>query len=341
VHLGFLGALSGAGGQLGQSIEQGAELAVNRYNKLHPDCAVSVVKLDSAGDPVKAPSLATQAAGDTQMVGLIGPLFSGESESSVPLLTRAGLPAITPSASRSALSGHGWRVFHRAIANDTEQGPAAARYIRDELHADKVFVIDDGSAYGQLVAGGARQGLGGAVVGTDRVLTGRSLSGIVQRVKTTGASVVYYGGYYDGAGPLLKELRAAGVTAAVVGGDGIDDPSLASLAGGQDIDGTVATAPVTPASDAGFLAAFRSAYGEPSPYAGVAYDVANIFLVGIEHGVGTRAAMLDFVNSYDGAGVCGGYRFTANGELDPSRVRVGILVFRGGQFVYERSEPGQ
>jgi branched-chain amino acid transport system substrate-binding protein len=339
VHLGFLGALSGVGGQLGQSIEQGAELAIDRYNKLHPDCAVTLVKLDSAGDPARAPSLATQALRDTRLVGLIGPLFSGESEAAVPLLNRVGLPVITPSASRDSLSRHGWRVFHRAIANDAEQGPAAAHYIRAELHADKVFVIDDGSAYGQLVAGRVRQRLGGAVVGTDRVPVGHGLSGTVQRVKTSGASVVYFGGYYDGAGPLLKKLRTAGVTATLVGGDGIDDPSLASLAGGQDIDGTVATAPLTPASDPAFLAAFRSAYGEPLPYSGIAYDVANIFLLGIEHGAGTRATMLDFVNSYDGTGVAGGYQFTSHGELDPSRARVAILVFHGGQFGYERSEP--
>jgi branched-chain amino acid transport system substrate-binding protein len=339
-HLGFLGPLNGPAGDFGTSIKQGAQLAVDGYNAQHPGCTVTLVPLDSQGEPTLVPALAHQAVADPQLLGIVGPVLSSESEVAGPTLNQAGLALITPSASRGTLSAHGWRVFHRAIPNDVSQGPAAGHYIKDGLHADKVFVVDDGSIYGVEMTTGVRPVLGSAVVGTDRVRAGGSFAGTAAKVKASGATVVYYGGYYDAAGALLNQLRSAGVTATLVGGDGMDDPSLPNNAGGQSMDGTVVTNLVAPATDPGFVAGYRGAYGTtPGDYSGPAYDAANIFLLGLGHGVGTRAAMLDFVNRYAGNGVGGSYRFTPSGDLDVSGAKVAILVYQGGQFTYQTSEP--
>ncbi len=342
-HLGFLGALSGAAAGFGGSVHQGAQLAVAQYNAAHPTCPVTLVDLDSAGDPTTAVQRALVAVADPRMVGLIGPLMSGEAAATLPTFQRAGLPVITASATAPGLSEGGWSVFHRAIANNTAEGPAAARYIREDLHADKVFVVDDGSPYGTLVAGGARRGLGSAVVGMARVWQGQqTFTDTVARIKASGATVVYYGGYYTEAGPLLHDLGAAGVTARMVGGDGLHDSSLITTAGGSNAEGTAVTGVCVPAKDIDFVTAFRTRFSvEPGMYSGTAYDVANIFLVGIEHGIGTRARMAHFVDTYDGTGVSGGYRFTARGELDPRRVAIGIFVVAGTEFEYVRSEQGQ
>jgi branched-chain amino acid transport system substrate-binding protein len=341
-HLGYLGPLSDAAGDFGTSIKQGAQLAVDRYNAEHLGCEVSLVPLDSQGDPDRASAQAQQAVDDRLMLGVIGPVLAGETEAALPVLNRASLATITPSASQSTLSTHGWRVFHRAIPSDGAQGPAAAHYITDALHANKVFVIDDGSSYGVAMTGGVRAALGRAVVGTDRVRAGRSFAGTVTKVKASGATVVYYGGFYDTAGALLNQMRTAGVTATLVGGDGMHDATLSTSAGGQSLNGTVITNLVAPASDPGFVAGYRGAYQTgPGDYSGTAYDVANIFLLGLGHGVGTRADMLNFVNTYAGSGVAGTYRFTPVGDLDPGGAKVAILVYQHGWFLYQTSEPAQ
>jgi branched-chain amino acid transport system substrate-binding protein len=342
--LGFLGPLTGPAGNLATSIWQGAQLAVDQYNQAHPGCTVTLADFDSQTDPSRAPALATAAAADPQLVGIIGPLLSREASAALPILNRAGLTAITPSASDTKLSGSGWRVFHRAIANDAGQGAAAALYIAQELHAVKVFVIDDGSPYGTTVAGAVRRGLGGAVAGTDRIRQGqRAFPGTVGKVQASGATAVFFGGYFDDAGPLLKALRTAAVTATFVGGDGIQGPPFVDGATGQFVEGAVATLPCRPSLDLGFDSAFRAAFqAGPGNFSGIAYDVASIYLTGLAHGVGTRADMLSFVNSFDGTGgVSGGYKFTATGELDPSRSNVAIFVVHSGRFSYDHTISGQ
>jgi branched-chain amino acid transport system substrate-binding protein len=340
--LAFVGSLTGRVGPLGTSIHQGAQLAVDEYNKAHAGCTVTLADFDMQSDSGRAATVATAAAADQQVIGVIGPVLTSEVNGALPVLDRAGLTAITPTATTSGLSANGWRVFHRAVPNDVAQGTAAARYISQELHATKVFVVDDGSPYGSLLAGTVRAGLGGAVAGTDRVRGGQTtFPTTVARIKGSGATAVFYGGYSDEAGALLTQLRAAGSTATLVGGDGILDPTFVTAAG-QNAEGAATTCSCVPPTDLRFDSAYRAAFSTgPGYYSGTGYDVANIFLVGLAHGVGTRADMLAFVNSFDGTGICGGYRFTGTGELDPARVSVAVFVVRGGQFTYDRSEPGQ
>ena len=340
--LAFIGSLTGPVGSLATSVRQGAQLAINEYNQAHAGCTVTLVDFDTQGDTGRTTTVATAAAADQQVVGVIGPLLSREVNGALPVLDRAGLTAITATATTPGLSTNGWRVFHRAIPHDAEQGTAAARYISRDLHATKVFVVDNGSQYGATIAETVRSALGGAVAGTDRGHQGQtSFTTTVGRIKASGATAVFYGGFADEAGALVTQLRAAGSTATLVGGDGINESTFIAAAG-QNAEGAVSTCACVPSTDPRFDSAFRTAYGVgPGDYSGTAYDVANIFLVGLAHGVGTRADMLGFVNAFDGTGVSGGYRFTGTGELDPARVSVAVFVVRGGRFTYDRAEPGQ
>lgn len=337
-HLAVLGALSGSSASLGISIRQGAQVAVDRYNQQHSGCAVTLVGLDSGGDSTKAATLAAQAVADPHMMGLIGPVFSSEATSVLPVLDRAGLTAITPSASDAGLSTTGGHVFHRAIVSDTAQATATAAYIRDTMAAKRVFIVDDDSSYGARTSDAVQSALAGLVVGTDRVTRGQSLAGAVADLKRSGADVVYYGGFYYGAGPLLSAMRKAGVTTPLIGGEGIDDPAFFTQAAGGDVDGTLAScAACRPISDAGFLGAFHAAFhAEPTGYAAVAYDTANIFLSGLAHGAGTRPAMLAYVNAYNAAGMAGRYRFdrSGTGELAAGYGTVGIVRADAGTFTW-------
>ena len=124
LELAFFGALTGSSANLGVNIKNGAQLAVNQYDTKNPDCKVTLKGFDSQGDPAVAPGLARQVVADPKIVGVIGPAFSGESEAANPIFNDAGLPVITPSATRVSLSTHGWKIFHRALGNDGSQGPA-------------------------------------------------------------------------------------------------------------------------------------------------------------------------------------------------------------------------
>lgn len=346
LKIAYFGALTGSAANLGINIKNGAKLAVDQYNEKNQDCTAELKEFDSEGSPDKAPGLARQLVTDDKIIGIIGPAFSGESEAANPIFNEAGIPVVTPSATRPSLSTKGWKVFHRAVANDDSQGPAAGNYIKTVLKADKVYVVDDGSAYGAGLADAVKQVLGGAVIGTDKVAADgkqTDFSATVTKVSSSGATVMFYGGYYQNAGLLRKQLTDKGWAGTMVAGDGVNDPGFVKAAGNAAAAGTVLTCPCAPASQAkgSFVTDYKAKWNQdPGTYSDVAFDVANIFLQGIQAGNTTTAKMLEYVNGTNYTGIANTYKFTDTGELDPSLFIVwAFKVDPAGAVVPDQAAP--
>lgn len=341
----FFGALTGSSAALGINENNGVKLAVDKYNKENADCKVELASLDSQGSPDQAPGLAQKAIDDTKILGVVGPAYSGESEAAGPLFNEAGLVAITASATRPSLAEQKWKTFFRAVGNDFSQGPAAGNYIKNVMKADKVYVIDDQSAYGAGLADEVKKVLGSAVVGSDKVQgEGKQteFSGVVTKVKAANVKAIFYGGYYQEAGLIRKQLTAAGVTAPLVAGDGVNDGAYITSAGQAAAEGTILTCPCQPAAEARgtFVQEFKALNGtDPGTYSDTAYDAANILLAGIKAGKTSRESLLEFVKGYSGEGVAASYKFTETGELDPAQVKVWAFKVTGGKVVPDQEIP--
>jgi branched-chain amino acid transport system substrate-binding protein len=315
----FLGATTGDYGALGLNMVGGIKLALDEYNKKHSDCTVSFKEFDSQGDPTKATPLATKIVGDSSIVGLVGPGFSGESLATGKTFDAAGLPVISPSATNVTITDQGWTTWHRVIGNDSAQGAADAKYITDTVGASKPFVIDDGSDYGKGLATYVKKALGSAVSGTDVVQTGQTdFSASVTAVQGADADAVFYGGYYAEAGLLAKQLRQAGYKGLFMSGDGSEDPAFVKAAGAAAANGAILTAPAGPAP-ADFNTKYKAVNNvDAGLYSTQSYDAANIFLAGIDSGASDYAAMNDFINSYTGEGVSGPIAFDDKGDIKQS-----------------------
>jgi len=331
--LAYFGALTGSSANLGVNIEQGFELAINQYNtKKGSDC-ITVAKFDSQGEPGVAPGVARNLVADKKILGIVGPPFSGESEAAVPIFEAAGIPSVTPSATRVSLTANGWKTFHRAVANDDAQGPAAAAYIKDNLKATKVFVADDQSAYGAGLAEVVKTKLGALVVATDKTEgDGKQadFSALVQKVQSSGATALFYGGYYTNAGIIRKQLTAAGWKGTLLGGDGMKDPGLSKASGVQAAVGTVVTCPCSPPEAAGgtFVNDYKAKWNQDAgTYSDVAFDAANIFLQGIDAGNNTTTKLNDYLKTVNYKGIANTYKFTETGELDPNFIKVWAFKF--------------
>ncbi|WP_432975823.1 branched-chain amino acid ABC transporter substrate-binding protein [Dactylosporangium sp. CA-233914] len=345
LELAYFGALTGSSANLGVNIEQGAELAVIQYNEKHKDCQVTLKKFDSQGSPDVAPGLARQLIQDKKIVGIIGPPFSGESEVADPIFNEAGIPLITPSATRTSLSANGWKIFHRAVASDSAQGPAAGNYIKSTLKATKVFVVDDQSAYGAGLADQVKTVLGSAVVGTDKVQADgkqTDFSSTVTKVTSSGAEALFYGGYYQNAGLLRKQLTGAGWKGVLVAGDGVNDPGYIKAAGNDAAEGSILTCPCAPASKAGgtFVADYKAKWNvDAGTYSDVAYDAANIFLQGIDAGNTTAEKLNTYLSTVNYKGIANTYKFTDKGELDPAQIIVWAFKVTKGEVVPDVEAP--
>ncbi|GLY01952.1 MULTISPECIES: branched-chain amino acid ABC transporter substrate-binding protein [Actinoplanes] len=330
----IFGAFSGDNAGLVLPSLNGAKLALKQHNAANADCQITMQEFDTQGDPAQATPIANQIAGDASFLGVIGGHFSGESDATMPVYEAAGLVMVSPSATRTDLTSKGNKSFFRVVGNDGTQAGAVATYLKSQ-NAAKVFVIDDGSAYGAGITADLGTNLGSTIVGTDKIQEKQSqFDATISKIKTAGADFVFFGGYTREAAPLVRQMRAAGVQAKFVGPDAVYDPAFPAGASGG-AEGAIITCPCLPPDKAGgtFDADYKAEYGQAvGSYGAEGFDSAQILIDAFKAGKKTRADILAFVKAYDKQGVSKYIKFAENGDVDPSKVVIWSYQVKGTGF---------
>jgi branched-chain amino acid transport system substrate-binding protein len=345
--IGFVGALSGDYAQLGINEKQGAELAIEQaMNSGKYDFKVKLNPQDSQGDPTQAKPAAATLIADQNVVAVIGPAFSGESEAVVPDFCAATppMPVVTPSASKGTLEDNGWKCWHRIIPNDNVEGSQGADWLA-RTGAHKVYVLDDASPYGQGVAQTMARELRakGVQVVTNSVpaTTTKNYAPIANTIVNSGADALFYGGYDANTALLARALKAAGFKGREVTGNGSKDSTFTKNAGAAG-NGWYFTCGCQDATTAPSAAAFATAYKqrwgeEPSTYSPEAYDAANLIMDAMSKaeatGAITRTSILTALNNEDYKGITTTIKFQANGEVVPSNLVVNLFQQKNGKIV--------
>ncbi len=330
----IFGAFSGDNAGLVLPSLNGAKLALKQHNEANPDCKVEMVEFDTQGDPAQATPVANQVAGDQSFLGVIGGHFSGESDATMPVYEAAGMAMVAPSATRTDLTQKGNKSFFRVVGNDGTQAGAVSTFLKAQ-NAQRVFLIDDGSAYGAGITAELTKNLGATVAASDKIQERQSqFDATVSKIKAANADFVFYGGYTREASPLVRQMRAAGVQAKFVGPDGLYDPAFPQGASGG-AEGSIITCPCLPADKAGgtFSADYQKEFGQaPGSYGAEGFDAAKIFADAFKDGKKTRAEILEYVKAYDKQGVSKYIKFADNGDVDPSKVVIWSYQIKGTTF---------
>ena len=138
-----MSALTGPDSGLGKAIARGAGLALTEFTDANPECDLHLDRVDTQGLPERATTAARRIVRDAEIVGVVGPAFSGEALAAGTILDDAGVPFVTPSATNPALSKRGWTTFHRVPASDAVLGAATATVIRERADGGRVVDRDD------------------------------------------------------------------------------------------------------------------------------------------------------------------------------------------------------
>ncbi|MDP9403232.1 MAG: branched-chain amino acid ABC transporter substrate-binding protein [Actinomycetota bacterium] len=339
VALAFVGPLTGDNAALGINTRNGIKVAIEEANEKSEKYEYVLKEYDTQGDPAQAPTQADKYVPDEEVIGIVGPEFSGETKAVLPTLEDAELVMVSASATNTALPTvvPNSQVFHRIIPDDDVQGAGLTDYISKKLAAKNAAYVHDNSEYGKGLAEGTQKLLEGAGVKTALVETidpeSQDYSAAVNKVKAANADFVFYGGYYAEAGRLKKQLTDAGVKARFVSGDGALDKGFLEASGAAGGEGAIITCPCKLATtDApGELGDFAKKYKElnkvdPGTYSSEGYDATNILVQGIEAGNDTREKLLEYMEedftSFDG--ISKTIEFEENGN-----------VKSGDVFVYE------
>ena len=327
-YIAYQGPLTGDNKQTGLDEIAGVKYALALYNKANPNAQVGLKQVDDQGSGPGASVVAPGTAKDKSILAIVGPAFSGASVASFPYYKAAGLPLVSPSATRVTLTDptstdFGGPVFHRLPSKDDKQGPALAKYAIQGVKSPVVYTVNDQSSYGTGLDGyvqAALKTLGHAAVGTDSVdgtNTTLDFSATISKIKDSKTNVVIYSGYYAQAAGFVKQLRNAGFTGIFASGDGTYDPGFIDGAG-DAAEGARLTASSAVFQDAGkaISADFKKVTGNaPGTYATEDFDAANIILSCIKKGNNTRAKIQKCINAGTFTGLMGNtIKFDKNGD---------------------------
>jgi len=325
VKIAFEGPLSGDNQQLGINEVNAFRLAIEEANaKGDLGFKVEGLESDDVGDPSKAPAAAAKIVQDDAVVGVVGPSFSGASKAVGKTYGEAGLAFMTPSASNATLQDQGFPTFYRIVPNDNVEGTQGAEWLARK-GVKNVYVIDDLSDYGKGVSDAVQKGLKAKGVKVTRQGVAASTTdytATAQTVTSSGADVLFYGGYDAQAAKFAKSLKAAGFKGIKVAGNGVKSSVFSDGAGAAG-DGWFFTCGCLDATVAPEAKAFTAAYKakwkvDPSTYSPEAYDAANAMIEAIKTakkgGEVTRATVNTAVKALDYKGVTTTVKFEANGE---------------------------
>jgi branched-chain amino acid transport system substrate-binding protein len=300
IKIGFNVPLTGFAAADGKSALDGAKLAVAQANAAGgiKGEKIELVVYDDQASPKEAVPVATKLIEKDQVVGAVSGSYSGSTRAAAGIFHAGKVPYVVAYAIHPDITRSGDFVF-RVSAMGEVQGRAGAKLVSN-LGKKKVALITMKNDFGQALAAGFKEAapkFGLTIAGEyEYGLPDRQFGALVSKVKSDDPEVIYASGYFFTAGPLVSQLRAAGVTVPIIGQEGYDSDKFIEIAGAAS-EGTLVTtsldrdskSPVTQA----YLADFRKAYGAGSDMvAASSYTATSVLIEGLKKTGGKGQAAL-------------------------------------------------
>jgi branched-chain amino acid transport system substrate-binding protein len=166
VRIGWLSSLTGPLSSAAIAENQGVQFAVEEINAAGgiDGRRIELVTYDTQGDPTKAVNFAQRLAFVDKVHFVIGPVNSGESLATVPIVSKAGVPNLVIGTIDELVDPKKYPRAFRVINTNRQWIAAANDYALKVLKKSKVAIIGDTSGYGTSSARTATQMLEAAGV---------------------------------------------------------------------------------------------------------------------------------------------------------------------------------
>jgi branched-chain amino acid transport system substrate-binding protein len=286
ITLGMITPLTGSSSAIGPYMQNGAQLAINEINDaggvLGKKLALDVQ--DGACDAKSATTAANKLVSDKVTVS-VGGYCSGATLPTLPIFNNANIPMIIPAANSDELVQQKLPLVFLINGTGTQQATAAMKFIGKQ-GVKAVAVVDDNTSYSVNIADLTEKLIGEDSSGVklaihEHVTPGESdYSSNVNSILATNPDFVYWTGYYQEGGLIIKQLRQAGYTGQIMVADGSVDAKLVEIAGQDNADGVFATMTQTPETIPGsedWIGKYKKAFNaDPGPYSTQSYDAVRV-----------------------------------------------------------------
>ena len=346
VKIGHVGPVSGPNSHLGKDNENGARMAIDELNAKGftidgKKVTLQLVAEDDGSDPKQGTAVAQKLV-DAKVKGVIGHLNSGTSVPASKIYNDAGIPQISPATTATQYTKQRFPGAFRVVANDAKLGGTLGKYAVDTLKAKNIAIIDDRTTYGQGVAtefAKGAKGPGVKIVGKEFTsATATDYTAILTSIRAKKPDLVFFGGMDSVGGPMLKQMKALGIDAKFMGGDGICTEALGRLAGDAVGEGKVICAEaggVTGAEQEKAIADFRTRFKQKTGtevqlYSPYVYDAVMVMAAAMQAAKSAEPAKyLPELKKINYRGVTGQIAFDASGDINNGALT--LYTFKGGK----------
>ena len=222
IKIGFHAPLTGFAASDGKSASEGAKLAVEQINTAGGinGKMLELVIYDDQAKPAQAIPIANKLIGQDEVVVGVSGSYSGPTRSAAGVFQEAAIPYIAAYAIHPDITRAGNYVFRTSFLGEI-QGRGGAKLVGEMLGKKRVVVITLQNDFGKSLAAGFKSkasDYGIEIVNEyEYSIKDRQFGSIVAKVKADQPEAIYASGYYFTAGPLVSQLRAAGVTVPIIG----------------------------------------------------------------------------------------------------------------------------
>jgi branched-chain amino acid transport system substrate-binding protein len=342
ILLGMITPLSGSSAAIGPYMKNGAQLAIDEINaKGGVDGRKLELRVEDGACDAKTATAAANKLVTQKISVSVGGYCSGATLPTLPIFDKAGVPMLIPAANSNELVAQKLPKVFLINGTGTQQADAAMKYMT-KVGATKVALMDDNTSYSKdiadLTAKLLGSGQGPTLAGRDSVTPGESdYSANVNTVLKTNPDFIYWTGYYQEGGLIIRQLRQAGYKGLVMVADGSVDGKLAEIAGGTNAAGVTATMTQTPDTIPGaetWISDYKAKFNaEPGPYSTQSYDAVRVAAEAITKAGGTDGdAVTKALEAIDGFQIFSGpLKFTPEHTLSSGGFL--ILEVKDGKFV--------
>jgi branched-chain amino acid transport system substrate-binding protein len=329
--IGFMGPITGDAAFIGKEQLSFAQYAIKKLAKGE----IKLTQGDTQLDPAQASTVGAKFQADANMLAVVGPAGSQEVLAVAPIFKKAQrMPFISGSATRTSLTNGSIPSFFRVVPNDSVQAPSTAKFIRSNLKAKSVFIVDDQTAYSKPLANGVQANLKAGGVKVTRNSVNQKVTDFSSLVSKVGddVDVVYLPWQIAANGQIFgQQMKEQGKSAVIFGSDGLDS-------GDFKIEGAYISAFAPDIRGIAGNAAFVRAYGKKfvSNFGPPIYVATNAAIVAIQKscadGEATRAEVLKNLHATSLPKTVLGapLKFTAKGDVKGSKFYI-FKIGAGGK----------
>ena len=339
IKVGISAPLTGFAAADGKSALTGAQLAIDEANAAGGvnGKQIELVVYDDQASPKEAVPIAQKLIEkDSVSIGISGS-YSGATRAAAGIYQESGVPFISAYAVHPDITRAGDFVFRTSFVGEV-QGRAGAKLIGESLGKKKVSIITLKNDFGKSLAAGFKEAAGKFGISVineyEYSIKDRQFGPIVSKVKSDNPEAIYASGYFFTAGPLVSQLRSAGVTVPIIGQEGYDSQKFIEIAGPAS-EGTIITTSLDRDSDAAetknFIAAFEKKAGYKADMVAASGHTAALVAIAALKAAGStdRKALRKAIAGLTLDASTGKISFNALGEVKKD---VQVQVVKGGNW---------